>query len=397
MWSDARAEAEANEIEQRIPRDELVARTGNRSNVSFTAPKIMWVARNEPQVMAASRWIVQPKDALRMRLTGEIAGDVSDASATLMFDLRERNWSDDICGRLGIDRGKLAPLAESETPSGVLRETAARALGLPAGTVVAVGGADAPAAALGLGLAREEDANGTVLISLGTGGQVLAPVAEPKIDPEGRLHALAHVVPGQWCVMAAILSAAASLDWAVRLLRPDDPNGARELLAAAAKVPAGSNGLLFLPYLRGERTPHFDPSARGAMIGLGTCHGPADFTRAVLEGVSFALDEGLDLMRGLGVKADAAVVAGGGVNRLWQQILADVLDMPVALGSTEHASARGAAVLGAVAAGVIPSTTKGVPPLPADTRVMEPIRANVELYAETSATYRELYGRLPRS
>jgi xylulokinase len=197
--------------------------------------------------------------------------------------------------------------------------------------------------------------------------------------------------------MAAILSAAASLDWAVRLLRPDDPNGARELLAAAAKVPAGSNGLLFLPYLRGERTPHFDPSARGAMIGLGTCHGPADFTRAVLEGVSFALDEGLDLMRGLGVKADAAVVAGGGVNRLWQQILADVLDMPVALGSTEHASARGAAVLGAVAAGVIPSTTKGVPPLPADTRVMEPIRANVELYAETSATYRELYGRLPRS
>jgi xylulokinase len=397
MWSDARAEAEANEIEQRIPRDELVARTGNRSNVSFTAPKIMWVARNEPQVMAASRWIVQPKDALRMRLTGEIAGDVSDASATLMFDLRARNWSDYICERLEIDRGKLAPLAESETSAGVLRETAARALGLPAGIVVAVGGADAPAAALGLVLAREEDANGTVLISLGTGGQVLAPVAEPKIDPEGRLHALAHVVPGQWCVMAAILSAAASLDWAVRLLRPDDPNGARELLAAAAKVPAGSNGLLFLPYLRGERTPHFDPSARGAMIGLEICHGPADFTRAVLEGVSFALHEGLDLMRSLGVKADSAVVAGGGVNRLWQQILADVLDMPVALGSTEHASARGAAVLGAVAAGIIPSTTQGVPPPPADTRVMEPIRTNVELYAETSATYRELYGRLPRN
>jgi len=397
MWSDARAEAEATEIEKLIPRDELVARTGNRSNVSFTAPKIMWVARNEPQVMAGARWIVQPKDALRARLTGEVAGDVSDASATLLFDLRSRTWSDEICGRLGIDRSKLAPLFESEAQAGVLKETAARALGLPAGIVVAVGGADAPAAALGLGLAREEDARGTVLISLGTGGQVLAPVAEPKVDPEGRLHALAHVVPGQWCVMAAILSAAASLDWAVRLLRPDDPNGSRELLAAAAKVPAGSDGLLFLPYLRGERTPHFDPSASGALIGLRIGHGPAEVTRAVLEGVAYALGEGLDLMRGLGVKADAAVVAGGGVNRLWQQILADVLNMPVALGATEHASARGAAVLGAVAAGVIPSTAEGVALVPADTRVMEPIASHVKLYAEVTATYRELYGRLPRN
>jgi xylulokinase len=263
--------------------------------------------------------------------------------------------------------------------------------------VVAVGGADAPAAALGLGLAREEDANGAVLVSLGTGGQVLAPVAEPKIDPAGRLHALAHVVPGQWCVMAAILSAAASLDWAVRLLRPDDPNGARELLATAARVPAGSDGLIFLPYLRGERTPHFDPSASGALVGLRIGHGPAEVTRAVLEGVAFALGEGLDLMRGLGVNAQAAVVAGGGVNRLWQQILADVLNMPVALGATEHASARGAAVLGAVAAGVIPSTAQGVPPPPADNRVMEPIPANVKLYAGISATYRELYGRLPHN
>ena len=397
MWSDGRAEAEATEIEKRIPRDELVARTGNRSNVSFTAPKIMWVARNEPEVMANARWIVQPKDALRTRLTGEVAGDVSDASATLLFDLRARVWSDEICRRLEIDRNKLAPLFESETPAGVLREDAARALGLPAGIVVAIGGADAPAAALGLGLAREEDAKGTVLISLGTGGQVLAPLAEPKVDPEGRLHALAHVVPGQWCVMAAILSAAASLDWAVRLLRPDDPNGARELLAAAAKVPAGSDGLLFLPYLRGERTPHFDPTASGALVGLRIGHGPAEVTRAVLEGVAYALGEGLDLMRGLGVKAEAGVVAGGGVNRLWQQILADVLNMPVTLGTTEHASARGAAVLGAVAAGVIPSTTQGVPPPPADTRLMEPQPANVKLYAEVSATYRELYGRLPRN
>jgi xylulokinase len=155
--------------------------------------------------------------------------------------------------------------------------------------------------------------------------------------------------------------------------------------------------LLFLPYLRGERTPHFDPSASGALVGLRIGHGPAEVTRAVLEGVAYALDEGLDLMRDLGVKSVAAVVAGGGVNRLWQQILADVLDMPVALGATEHASARGAAVLGAVAAGVIPSTTEGVPPLPADTRVMDPIPAHVKLYAEISATYRELYGRLPRN
>jgi xylulokinase len=196
--------------------------------------------------------------------------------------------------------------------------------------------------------------------------------------------------------MAAILSAAASLDWVVKLLKPGDPNGARELLAAAAKVPAGSDGLMFLPYLRGERTPHFDPAARGAMVGMRISHGPAEMTRAVLEGVAFALAEGLDLMRAQGLQPRSGVVAGGGVNRLWQQIMADMLNMPVALGATEHASARGAALLGAVAAGIAPSTTKSTWPLPGDTRVMEPIAANADLYAERSKTYRELYGRLPR-
>jgi xylulokinase len=396
IWSDARAEAETDEIEERIPRQELVRITGNRSNVSFTAPKIMWVGKHEPQVLERTRWIVQPKDAIRARLTGNVGGDVSDASATLLFDLRARQWSAEICRRLGIDANLLPPLAESEEIAGELMEDAARALGLPSGIPVTVGGADAPAAALGLGLARESDADGCVLISLGTGGQVLAPVAEPKVDPEGRLHALAHVVPGQWCVMAAILSAAASLDWVVRLLRPDDPNGARELIAAAAKTPAGTDGLLFLPHLRGERTPHFDPAARGAFVGLRIGHGPAEMTRAVLEGVAFALAEGLDLMRELGVDPRGGVVAGGGVNRLWQQIIADILNMPVTLGATEHASARGAALLGAVAAGMVPSSTQGTLPLPADTRVMEPIPANVSMYADMATTYRQLYDRLPR-
>jgi xylulokinase len=396
MWSDARADAETAEIEERIPRRELVQITGNRSNVSFTAPKIMWVAKHEPQVLERTRWIVQPKDALRAKLTGNVGGDVSDASATLLFDLRARTWSADLCRRLDIDPGLLAPLAESESLAGELVEDAARALGLPSGIPVAVGGADAPAAALGLGMARQKDAEDSVLISLGTGGQVLAPVAEPKVDPEGRLHGLAHVVPGQWCVMAAILSAAASLDWVVRLLRPDDLNGARELIAAASKTPPGTDGLLFLPYLRGERTPHFDPSARGAFVGLRIGHGPAEMTRAVLEGVAFALAEGLDVMRELDVRPSGGVVAGGGVNRLWQQIIADVLNMPVTLGATEHASARGAAILGAVVAGMVPSSTQGTLPLPADTRVMEPIPANVAMYAEMSAVYRTLYDRLPR-
>jgi len=396
MWSDGRAEAETAEIERRIPRPELVARTGNRASVSFTAPKIMWLAANEPDAWAKTRWVVQPKDALRARLTGEVASDVSDASATLLFDLHARRWAEDVCEKLGIDAGKLPPLSESEAKAGTLREDAAEALDLPAGIAVAVGGADAPAAALGLGLGRTADAHDTVLISLGTGGQVLAPLNEPRVDPEGRLHGLAHVVPEQWCVMAAILSAAASLDWIVKTLRPDDPNGVRELLGLAAKAPAGSDGLIFLPYLRGERTPHFDPHARGAMVGLNVTHGPAELTRAVLEGVAYALAEGLDLLRGIGVEPKAGVVAGGGVHRLWQQIIADVLNLPVALGATEHGSARGAALLGAVAAGVLPSTAEGTPPLPADTRVMEPEPAAVEIYRDISATYRELYERLPK-
>jgi xylulokinase len=397
MWSDGRAEAEAAAIERRIPRSELVARTGNRSSVSFTAPKIMWLMANEPDSWARTRWVVQPKDALRARLTGVVASDVSDASATLLFDLRARKWATDICDKLGIDRRKLPSLLESEASAGALRDDAAEALGLPAGIAVAVGGADAPAAALGLGLGRAVDADGTVLISLGTGGQVLSPLDEPKVDPQGRLHGLAHVVPGQWCVMAAILSAAASLDWIVKLLRPDDPNGHRELLAMAARAPAGSGGLIFLPYLRGERTPHFDPAARGAMVGLTMSHGPAEMTRAVLEGVAYALAEGLDLMRGVGVQPTSGVVAGGGVNRLWQQIIADVLNLPVALGATEHGSARGAALLGAVAGGMLPSTARGTPPPPADTRVMEPDPANIEIYRRASATYRGLYSRLPKA
>ena len=396
IWSDARAQAEAEEIEVRIPRHELVAITGNRSSLNFTAPRIMWLARHEPEIMARTRWIVQPKDALRARLTGSVGGDVSDASATLLFDLKARDWSDEICRRLDIDRARLAPLCESEHSAGELLAEAAKSLGLPAGIAVSAGGADAPSAALGLGLAREMDANGTVLISLGTGGQVLAPVAEPRTDTEGRLHGLAHVVPEQWCVMAAILAAAASLDWAVHLMSPEDPGGLRDLLAAAAKVPAGSDGLLFLPYLRGERTPHFDPAARGAMIGLHIGHGQGHVTRAVLEGVALALGEGLDLMRAAGVEARAGVVAGGGVNRLWQQILADVMNMPVTLGATEHASARGAALLGAVAGGILPSAATGTLPLPADTRVMEPDPANVQRYADLTGTYRELYGRLPK-
>lgn len=397
MWSDGRAEKEVEEIERRIPRQELVAITGNRSNVSFTAPKIMWMARNEPDVVARTRAIVQPKDALRVRLTGSIGSDVSDASATLLFDLAARNWSDEICRRLEIDRALLPEVSESERSAGELTSEAARALGLPSGLVVAVGGADAPAAALGLGLACQAQAGGPVLISLGTGGQVLAPVSTPRVDAEGRLHGLAHVVPDQWCVMAAILSAAASLDWAVHLFRPGDVNGARELLAAAAKVPAGSGGILFLPYLRGERTPHFDPRARGALVGLEIGHGPAEITRSVLEGVAMALAEGLDIMRELGVKPTVGVVAGGGVNKLWQQIIADVLNMTIRLGATEHASARGAAVLGAVASGLVSGSDPQALPLPAETRVMEPIAENVKLYADLSAAYRELYARLPRT
>ncbi len=167
------------------------------------------------------------------------------------------------------------------------------------------------------------------------------------------------------------------------------------MLAAAARVPAGSDGLTFLPYLRGERTPHFDPAARGALVGLQIGHGPAEVTRAVLEGVAFALAEGLDLMRDLGLEPRAGVVAGGGVNRLWQQIIADVLNMPVTLGATEHASARGAALLGTVAAGIAPSAALSMSPLPVDTRVMEPNPDHARLYAEQSAAYRELYGRLP--
>jgi xylulokinase len=394
IWSDARTIREVEAMEERVSTHDLVALTGNRANTGFTAPKIIWMRDHEPERYAKTRAFIQPKDALRLRLTDKVAGDVSDASATLLFDLRGRTWSDELCTMLGVDRSLLPPLFESPQVAGHVTLSAARATGLPSGIPVAAGGGDAPCAALGVGLggAGSEDA-GTLLLTLGTAGQAFAVTAEPLIEPEGRTHALCHVEPGAWYQMGAILQAGAAVEWLVRALgaRPG-PRASMRVFEAAASVTPAADDPYFLPYLVGERSPHLDPHVRGAFVGLASHHGLGHLARAVLEGVAFALRDAASAMEAVGVTWRAIRVTGGGARSgTWLQLLADSFAMPVELGSTAHGSGRGAALLGAVASGWFASVAEAAATAGRPTEIIHPNPDELNRAAQRLAIFRSLY------
>jgi xylulokinase len=295
LWNDQRTGAECDEIRAAIGRERLIRITGNDALTGFTAPKLLWVRRHEPDVWERIAHVLLPKDLVRLRLTGRHAVDRADGAGTILFDLARRDWSHEIVTTLGIDPAWLPETFEGPEVTGTLSADAAEATGLRAGTPVVAGGGDQAAAAVGLGSVEP----GISSLSLGTSGVIFTTTEGPTVEPEGRLHAFCHAVPGRWHLMGVMLSAAGSLRWFRDAVAPEMPF--EELVREAAEAPPGSDGLLFLPYLTGERTPHPDPLARGAFVGLTVHHARSHLTRAVLEGVAFGLRDSLELIRAMGL------------------------------------------------------------------------------------------------
>ncbi|HEU4894848.1 MAG TPA: xylulokinase [Acidimicrobiia bacterium] len=389
LWNDQRTARECDEIRHRVGRERLISITGNDALTGFTAPKLLWVADNEPESWARVATIMLPKDYVRYRLTGDRVVDVADGSGTILFDLASRSWSPEVLGALGIDPGMCPPTMEGPEITGALSGEAAQATGLLAGTPVVAGGGDQSANAVGVGAI---DA-GVVALSLGTSGVVFAASDAPSIDPEARVQAFCHAVPGRWHMMGVMLSAAGSLRWLRDAVAPGREFA--DLVDAAAEIPAGSEGLLFLPYLSGERTPHPDPLARGAFVGLTVSHDLRHMTRAVLEGVAFGLRDGLDLMVAAGVAKPASIRASGGGTRseLWLQILADVLDAGIEKVATEEGAAFGAGVLASIGAGHFEDPGSAVASIVEARTAAEP-SGQVAAYAQAHARYRDLYPAL---
>jgi xylulokinase len=348
LWNDQRSAAQCDQMRDRLGLEELVRITGNDAFPGFTAPKLLWVREHEPDVYRRIAQVLLPKDYLRWQLTGGYATDRAGAGGTLFLDLESRDWSRPLLDAFEIPFEWLPKTHEGTAVTGRISAAAAAATGLVAGTPVVGGGGDQAAQAVGVGAVEA----GIVALTVGTSGVVFASADQPLTEPRGRLHAFPHAVPGKWHVMGVMLSAAGSLRWYRDVVAPEIDFDA--LVAEASAVEPGSEGLTFLPYLSGERTPHADPHARGAFVGLTLKHGRGHLTRAVLEGVAFGLRDNLALMRevGLGDVGEVRISGGGVQSDLWRQILADVLGVELVAVGTVEGAAFGAALLAGVGAGV---------------------------------------------
>lgn len=389
LWNDQRTEAECDWIRGAVGAERLIRITGNDALPGFTAPKLVWVKHHEPDVWSRIAHVLLPKDFVRHRLSGDFAVDRADGAGTLLFDLAARDWSSEVVDALGIDPSWLPKTYEGPEVTGVITEEAAAATGLRPGTPVVAGGGDQAAAAVGVGSVEP----GVASVSLGTSGVIFATTARPTIDPHGRLHAFCHAVPERWHNMGVMLSAGGSLRWYRDAIAPgldyDD------LLQEAFAVPAGSEDLLFLPYLTGERTPYADPLARGAFVGLTVHHGRGHLTRAILEGVAFGLRDCLELMRSVGLAdvAEIRATGGGSKSLLWRQILADVLATTVVTTSTSEGAAQGAALLAAVGCGWFTTVEAACREL-VDVRERADPTSEVDAYRDRYERYRALYPAL---
>jgi xylulokinase len=381
LWNDQRTAAECAEIEERVGLSRLIELTGNRALPGFTAPKLLWLRKHEPDAFARIAHVLLPKDYVRLRLTGERAIDATDASGTLLFDVARRRWSAEVLEALELPLDWVPRALESPEVSGVTAD----------GVPVAAGAGDQAAGALGVGVDRP----GPLSVVLGTSGVVFAALTRFATDPAARLHAFCHAVPGSWHAMGVMLSAAGSLRWlrdaAAREKTFD------ELVGDAERWPAGAEGLLFLPYLAGERTPHADPDARGAFVGLSIRHDLGALARAVLEGVAYGLRDSLELLREVGVKPAVARVSGGGArSELWLRIVASVLGLPLERVAAEEGAAYGAALLGGVAGGVFADVHEAVHACVRVRETIDPEPAWQDVYAADYARFRALYPALRR-
>ena len=389
LWNDQRTQKQCDQIREVIGEPEFIQITGNDALPGFTAPKILWVKEEEPQSYARIKHILLPKDYLRYKMTSKFAIDRAGGAGTVLFDLKKRDWSREVIEALGFDQEWFPPTFEGTQLTGTITKEAAEEMGLIEGTPVFGGGGDQAAAAVGTGAVEE----GIVSISLGTSGVVFATTDSPFIDPEGRLHAFCHAVPNKWHLMGVMLSAAGSLRW----FRDTFKKGSNfdELAAGAGNISPGSDGLLFMPYLMGERTPYPDPLARGGFVGITVRHTFDHFTRAVLEGVAFGLKDSFELMKNAGLENITQVrVTGGGVkSSIWRQIIADILNVEIVMVSSEEGAAFGAALLASTGAGVYKSVEQACQKTIRISEKVMPGPAN-SIYEKLYVEYRSLYPSL---
>ncbi len=395
LWNDGRTQAQCDEITGRLGVEHLIAIAGNPALTGFQAPKVLWLRQHEPEHYARVRRLLLPKDYIRLLLTGEYASDASDAAGTLLLDLQRRDWSDTILDALDIPRAWLPRVYEGPDVTGRLRAEVADALRLPANLPVVAGGGDNAAAAIGTGIICE----GAISASIGTSGVLFAHSDTIRFDPQGRLHTFCHAAPGTYHLMAVTLSAGGSFQWlrnTLRTLTPaQSPLSYDQLVALAQQTPPGAEGLVFLPYLSGERTPHRDPFARGAFIGLTQRHSLGHMARAVMEGVVFSLRDGQTIMAELGLPiGEVRAIGGGARSPLWRQMQADILGTPIMTMRAEEGPAFGAALLAGVGAGLYPDVEAAVKAAVATSDTIAPQPEAQRLYDDLYPLYRQLYGML---
>ncbi len=389
IWCDQRSQRQVDAINETVGREMVLRCTANPVLTGFTLPKLLWVRDNEPQLFERVRHLLLPKDYLRFKLTGEHATDVSDASGTALFDVLAREWSFELLDILGLDRSILPRAYESSATTGVVSKDTASSTGLKPGTPVVAGAGDQAASAVGNGIVRE----GIVSCTIGTSGVVFAHMREPRYDPLGRVHTFCHAVPGAWHVMGVTQGAGLSLQWFRNQLAPQSSYEA--LTAEAATAEPGSQGLFWLPYLMGERTPHLDATARGGWVGLTAKHSRADLLRSVLEGVSYSQMDCLQIVEALGVPLESVRLSGGGArSAFWRQMLADVFNKRTVMLDTQEGSAYGAALLAMVGTGQFASVEEACTAVIHEVESVSPRPDIAHMYQTGHRIYQGLYRKL---
>jgi xylulokinase len=389
IWCDQRSQSQVDFINDKVGRENVLAYTANPVVTGFTLPKLLWVRDHEPANFERIRKVLLPKDYVRFKLTGEYATEVSDASGTSLFDVARRDWSYSMCDALGLDRSVFPKCYESTAISGKLIPAVAENLGLQPGTPVVGGGGDQAASAVGNGIVQ----TGVVSCTLGTSGVVFAHMDEPRYDARGRVHTFCHAVPGKWHVMGVTQGAGLSLQWLRNQLMPGQEYPSLTKEAVTADV--GSQGLYWLPYLMGERTPHLDATARAAWVGLTAKHKRADLIRSVIEGVCYSQKDGLDIIEEMGVTLHSVRLSGGGAqSAFWKQLMADVLNKRIATLASQEGSAYGAALLAVVGTGVYSSVEECCSVAIQEVEQVHPDAANAAQYAKLHAVFQGIYPAL---
>jgi xylulokinase len=396
IWCDQRTQAQCDELRNIFGERRLIELTSNPALTNFTLTKMLWVREHEPQNWSRVRKVMLPKDYVRLRLSGESAIDVADASGTLMLDVAERKWAAEVLQKTAIDSRILPRLCESPEVCGCISEDGAKETGLAAGTPVVAGAGDQAAGAVGIGINRP----GTVSATIGTSGVVFAATDRPALDPRGRLHTFCHAIPGRWHVMGVTQAAGLSLRWfRDELGTGETPNGDPydKMCAVAERVNPGSDGAFWAPYLMGERTPHLDPNARAAFVGLNASHTRAHLIRAVLEGVAFSLKDTFTILDEIGVPARRIRLGGGGARSpLWRQIQADVYGNEVEILAAEEGAAYGAAILAGVGAGRWSTVDEACDAVVRVAARVQPNRNSSSLMQRNYQIYRRIYPALRR-